>query len=102
MNEGMKSGNWMADQDNASAYLQKLARRNARVYEANPKAKAILLMGSAAEGQSDFYSDLDMAVYYEELPYQAGSVPGTPNARSLSPSTRTASNCQLVPGPTLR
>jgi hypothetical protein len=61
-------GDPMDAQDNASAYLQRLARRNAIVYATNLRARAVLLMGSAAEEQSDFYSDLDMAVYYDELP----------------------------------
>lgn len=51
----------------ASSYLLTLARRNAAAYAANPKTAAILVMGSAAEGESDYYSDLDMSVYYEEL-----------------------------------
>ena len=52
----------------AGTYLLALARRNAAVYATHLQVRAILLMGSAAEGQSDFFSDLDMAIYYDELP----------------------------------
>jgi hypothetical protein len=51
-----------------AAYLLSLARRNAAAYAANPHTRAIMVTGSAAEGQSDFYSDLDIIVYYDELP----------------------------------
>lgn len=52
----------------ASNFLLALARRNMQVYAAHPSARAILVTGSAAEGVSDFYSDLDMILYYEKLP----------------------------------
>ena len=52
----------------ASHFLLALARRNAQVYAAHPSTRAILVTGSAAEGVSDFYSDLDMILYYEKLP----------------------------------
>ncbi len=52
----------------ASRYLLALAKRNARVYVALPNTKAIILVGSAAEEMSDFYSDIDMIVYYDKLP----------------------------------
>lgn len=52
----------------ASQYLLKLATRNARAYSALPETRAIIVTGSAAEGVSDFYSDLDMILYYDELP----------------------------------
>jgi hypothetical protein len=52
----------------ASDFLLALARRNMQVYAAHPSARAILVTGSAAEGVSDFYSDLDMILYYEKLP----------------------------------
>ncbi len=45
-----------------------LARRTTAAYLAHAHPRAILLSGSAAEGQSDFYSDLDMILYYDELP----------------------------------
>ncbi len=52
----------------ASQYLLELARRTTAAYLAHAHPRAILLSGSAAEGQSDFYSDLDMILYYDELP----------------------------------
>jgi hypothetical protein len=54
----------------ASGYLLTLARRNAQVYAAHPNTRAILVTGSVAEGVSDFYSDLDMIIYYDRLPAQ--------------------------------
>ena len=44
----------------ASQYLLALARRNARAYAAIPRAKAVMVTGSVAEGESDCYSDIDM------------------------------------------
>ncbi len=58
----------MSNPSDASRLLIRLARRNVRSYLENPLAKSSIVMGSAAEGISDFMSDLDMAVYYEELP----------------------------------
>ena len=52
----------------ASQYLLKLATRNAQAYSALPRTRAVIVTGSAAEGVSDFYSDLDMILYYDELP----------------------------------
>ncbi len=52
----------------ASPYLLALAERNARVYIALPQTRAIVVAGSASEGVSDFYSDLDVINYYDELP----------------------------------
>jgi hypothetical protein len=52
----------------ASRSLLALARRITQVYAAHPKARAIILTGSAAEGVSDPYSDLDLILYYENLP----------------------------------
>ena len=58
----------MSNPSDASRLLIQLARHNVRSYLENPLAKSSIVMGSAAEGISDFMSDLDMAVYYEELP----------------------------------
>jgi len=55
----------------ASTYLLSLARRVAAPYTAWPQTQAVLVMGSAAEGVSDFFSDLDMAIYYDALPTEA-------------------------------
>ncbi len=52
----------------ASQILRDLAARLAQPYAALPQTRAILLSGSAAEGVSDFYSDLDVILYYDELP----------------------------------
>src|SRR5258708_10329088 len=52
----------------ASQYLLALARRNARAYAALPDTRAIIVTGSSVEGLSDFYSDLDVIVYYDKLP----------------------------------
>jgi predicted nucleotidyltransferase len=49
-------------------YLLTLARRNAEAYIAHTRPSAILLTGSAAHGECDRYSDVDMIVYYEALP----------------------------------
>jgi hypothetical protein len=43
----------------------------APAYGSLPKVRAIIVAGSAAEGVSDFHSDLDMGVYYDELPSEA-------------------------------
>jgi len=52
----------------ASQYLINLGRKVAQPYAALPEIRAIVLTGSASEGVSDFYSDLDVIVYYETLP----------------------------------
>ncbi len=55
----------------ASDYLRKLANKSIQVYKAMPTCRAILLTGSASEGVSDEYSDLDIILYYDELPSEA-------------------------------
>jgi len=45
-----------------------LARRLAAVYVAELAPRAILLTGSAAAGESDYYSDIDMMVYCDQRP----------------------------------
>src|SRR5882672_7516369 len=52
---------------NASRCLLGLARRNAQIYVARCAPRAILLTGSAASGNADFYSDIDMIVYYDAV-----------------------------------
>src|SRR5262249_38206755 len=52
----------------ASQYLVALARRNAQAYAALPDIRAIIVTGSSAQGVSDFYSDIDMIVYWDKLP----------------------------------
>jgi predicted nucleotidyltransferase len=55
----------------ASEYLVQLARRSVQPYAALSDCRAILLTGSAAEGRSDFYSDIDLIVFFDELPPDA-------------------------------
>lgn len=45
-----------------------LARQNAASYIMIPQVKAIGIAGSVARGEADAYSDIDMSIYYEELP----------------------------------
>jgi hypothetical protein len=51
-----------------SAYLRTLARRIAGAYWDTVRPAAALLTGSAAEGKSDRYSDLDLILYHDALP----------------------------------
>jgi hypothetical protein len=52
-----------------SDYLLELGKKILKPYTLLPNARAAMITGSVAEGVSDFYSDLDMTVYYEgELP----------------------------------
>jgi len=51
-----------------SLYLRTLAQRISTPYVQLPTAQAAMLFGSAAEGLSDQYSDIDMAIYYAALP----------------------------------
>jgi hypothetical protein len=55
----------------ASNYLFNLAQEIAQPYISTLKAQAFMVTGSVAEGQSDFYSDIDMTAYYDELPTEA-------------------------------
>ena len=49
-------------------HLRALARRIADVVVEETEPRAILLVGSAATGEADLYSDLDLIVYCDELP----------------------------------
>jgi predicted nucleotidyltransferase len=49
-------------------YLLELVKHNVKAYIANPKMKAVMVTGSAAEGLCDEYSDCDVMLYYDELP----------------------------------
>jgi predicted nucleotidyltransferase len=49
-------------------HLRALARRIADVVIDEADPRAILLVGSAARGEADLYSDLDLIVYCDELP----------------------------------
>jgi hypothetical protein len=48
-----------------SDYLLQLGIRLLKPYAALPTARAAMVTGSAAEGVSDFHSDLDMTMGYE-------------------------------------
>lgn len=50
--------------------LRNLARKATEPYLALPETKAILLIGSSAYGIVDSFSDLDIALYYDNLPSQ--------------------------------
>ncbi|MGB0386510.1 MAG: hypothetical protein ACPGWR_17010 [Ardenticatenaceae bacterium] len=53
----------------ASQYLLALAQDIAEPYSELPMTRAVMVTGSVAKGLSDFYSDIDMTIYYEdELP----------------------------------
>lgn len=55
-----------------SDYLLTLGKKILEPYTRLPNARAAMITGSVAEGISDFYSDLDMTVYYENaLPEEA-------------------------------
>lgn len=49
----------------ATLILRQMAERMAPVYAALPGAQAVMLTGSAATGDANFFSDLDMTVYYK-------------------------------------
>lgn len=80
--------------DSASAYLVALARKLAVAYLQHTQPTAILLTGSAAEGTSDYYSDLDLILYYTALPSEAQiasarAANGGIDFRDLGPRTPT-------------
>lgn len=52
----------------ASQYLLELAKQKIKPYIANPQTRAAMITGSTATGQADFYSDVEMFIYYEHLP----------------------------------
>ena len=52
----------------ASQYLFELAKQKIKPYIANSQARAAMITGSTARGEADFYSDVEMFVYYEQLP----------------------------------
>ena len=54
--------------NDASRYLLALAKQNIQAYVAYPEAKAAMATGSTATGQADCYSDVEMFIYYDELP----------------------------------
>jgi hypothetical protein len=52
----------------ATTVLRALARRLADSYLGHAEPRAMLLVGSAATGDADDYSDLDVLVYYDRVP----------------------------------
>lgn len=52
----------------ASQYLLALAKQKVQAYVADPRAKAAMVTGSTATGQADFYSDVEIFIYYDQLP----------------------------------
>jgi hypothetical protein len=60
-------------------YLLALAKHNAQVYVSHCEPAAILLIGSAAEGLADCYSDIDMLLYYEHALPSAQELESTRN-----------------------
>ncbi len=52
----------------ASQYLLALTKQNVQVYLTLPTVKAALIAGSVAEGKADQFSDIDLMIYYDELP----------------------------------
>ena len=52
----------------ASKYLLELAKQKIQPYIANPQTRAAKNTGTAARGEADFYSDVEMFIYYEQLP----------------------------------
>jgi hypothetical protein len=55
----------------ASLQIRSLAAGVARTYVARLAPRAVLLTGSAAEGISDHWSDIDLVVHHDELPPEA-------------------------------
>ena len=55
----------------AAVFLRSLARGIADTYLEHTRPAAILLAGSAAAGNADVYSDLDLILYYDRLPSDA-------------------------------
>ena len=54
-----------------SKSLLETAKQNTAVFQQNPHIKAILVTGSVAKGLADDNSDIDIIMYYEELPSEA-------------------------------
>src|SRR3954447_3502270 len=81
-----------------SRYLQALARRIAAAYLTATSPEAILLTGSAATGESDRYSDLDLIVYYHQLPspvqLEAAHTTLQPSASRIIASDETGSRIE--------
>lgn len=54
-----------------SQRLLAIAQQIAHAYTTDPHAKAAMVTGSVAEGEADQHSDIDMSIYYDQLPAEA-------------------------------
>lgn len=54
--------------NDASRYLRQMAQRVTNICVEETGLAAVLLTGSAAEGEADFYSDIDLITYCEAIP----------------------------------
>ncbi|HSG98484.1 MAG TPA: hypothetical protein VLB27_00445 [candidate division Zixibacteria bacterium] len=54
--------------ERATEAVRALAERLAAEYQQHARCRGVLHVGSGAEGRCDYFSDLDMSVYYDELP----------------------------------
>jgi predicted nucleotidyltransferase len=61
----------VARRDSPTEHLRALARRIVDVHVEETRPQAALLVGSAAAGVADRFSDLDLILYYDELPPEA-------------------------------
>ena len=52
----------------ASQYLLALAKQKIKAYTAHPQAQAAMVTGSTATGEADYHSDIEMFIYYDQLP----------------------------------
>jgi predicted nucleotidyltransferase len=57
-----------AEMQAATEYLRRQARRIVDAALERVPLKAATLVGSAGRGDADFYSDLDLLLYVDELP----------------------------------
>jgi Nucleotidyltransferase domain len=64
----MRQSTTVLRQETPTEYLRSVARRVAGVVVDEVSPRAVLLVGSAATGDADLYSDLDLLVYCDELP----------------------------------
>jgi nucleotidyltransferase-like protein len=69
----------------ATAHLCELAARLVGIYVRETQPRAVLLAGSAARGDADFFSDIDLIVYYDELPSSEARAAARENAGGESP-----------------